>query len=336
MGEPRYSVSTCLRLIIMKCRLRLLLSSFSILILLIVVIHYMAVLRWIWGPYDVGSYLTASADNYLHGPGADVYEQWDGIVQDKVVVVARLESEDTDWVEEYLPESDYRVPLFATLSRSNLTYSWQTAIYIVNPTDNTLHDPTALTASINKGHEAMPYLRYIIDHYHALPSTLVFLHAHRDGFSRAWHTDAPMHDSVLAMKALQLPFVQSSGYVNLRCNLTPGCEIQVDANTLVTDEVWESFFANASFSTISRPSRSQGSQPDETETSTALAGKKVPQLGSACCAQFAVSRDRVRGRPLEDYIWFRKWLLETEMQDEHSGRVFEYLWHIIFGMDPVQ
>jgi hypothetical protein len=27
--------------------------------------------------------------------------------------------------------------------------------------------------------------------------------------------------------------------------------------------------------------------------------------------------------------------MTTELDDETSGRVFEYLWHIIFGQDPV-
>ncbi|MCJ1246893.1 hypothetical protein MMC30_004104 [Trapelia coarctata] len=182
----------------------------------------------------------------------------------------------------------------------------------------------------------MPYLTYIIDHYHTLPSTLVFLHAHRDGFSRAWHTDAPMHDSVHAMKAFQLPFVQNNGYVNLRCNPNPGCEKQVDANQHITEEIWKSFFANASTPAINRPPGSRSSQSSESAASTELAGKNVPQIRSACCAQFAASRDRVLHRPREDYIWFREWLLKTEMDDDQSGRVFEYLWHIIFGMDPVQ
>ena len=89
----------------MRFSLRLLSFGSSFLILLIIVIHYVSVLRSIWGPYDVGSYLKAAADNYLRKTEAGNYEHWNGIVQDKVIVVARLESEDTDWVEEYLPES---------------------------------------------------------------------------------------------------------------------------------------------------------------------------------------------------------------------------------------
>jgi len=30
-----------------------------------------------------------------------------------------------------------------------------------------------------------------------------------------------------------------------------------------------------------------------------------------------------------------KWLLDTPLNDFTSGRVFEYLWHVIFGREPV-
>lgn len=45
------------------------------------------------------------------------------------------------------------------------------------------------------------------------------------------------------------------------------------------------------------------------------------------CAQFAVSRGAVLRRPKSHYEWFRRWLLDTEADDEISGRVFEYSWH---------
>ena len=58
-------------------------------------------------------------------------------------------------------------------------------------------------------------------------------------------------------------------------------------------------------------------------------------IGTPCCAQFAVSRDQVRKRPLEFYVGALKWLHDTALDDATSGRVFEYIWHIIFGQDPV-
>ena len=58
-------------------------------------------------------------------------------------------------------------------------------------------------------------------------------------------------------------------------------------------------------------------------------------VGAACCAQFAVSREQVLKRSKAEYELFHKWLMNTPASDAASGRVFEYLWHIIFGRDAV-
>lgn len=58
-------------------------------------------------------------------------------------------------------------------------------------------------------------------------------------------------------------------------------------------------------------------------------------VGVPCCSQFAVSRDQVLRRPKADYERYYNWVLSTELSDDVSGRVLEYSWHIIFGMDPV-
>ena len=62
---------------------------------------------------------------------------------------------------------------------------------------------------------------------------------------------------------------------------------------------------------------------------------KPTQVAAACCAQFAVSAEQVRTRPKEDYVKIRKWLIETELNDASSGRVMEFLWHVIFGMESI-
>ncbi len=166
---------------------------------------------------------------------------------------------------------------------------------------------------MNKGHEAMAYLSYIIDNYDTLPSTLAFLHSHRNGFLTAWHTDTPLHDNVDALRTLQLAFVQSNGYVNLRCNWNPGCLEAHRDNAHVTPDVWKDIFGG---------------------TPTNMSQFPV-KLGAACCAQFAVSKDQVRKRSLSDYHHFRDWIVDTEQSDAKSGRVMEFLWHVIFGKDGV-
>lgn len=224
-------------------------------------------------------------------------------------------------------------PLIRSYQHISLTSfpSWQRAIYTVNPSApsaSASSSPNTLTTPLNKGHESMAYLTYLIDNYGSLPSTLAFLHSHAAGFLAAWHTDTPLHSNIAALNALRLPFVQANGYVNLRCNWNPGCLPAHRFNRHVTPEVWQSVFGNASTSVFS----SHGGEAVRNNGS----GHEVPeQVGAPCCAQFAVSRERVLQRPREDYEAFRRWVVQTGKSDAQSGRVMEFLWHVIFGMDPV-
>lgn len=201
----------------------------------------------------------------------------------------------------------------------------------------------SLVVPENKGHEAMAYLTYIIDHYDSLPSILLFLHAHRDGYWKAWHTDAPLHDNVLAARALQLPFVEEQGYVNLRCKLHPGCVNgpKSGAEKTLTPEIWNGFFGNSSTPPRWLAMQVESYEPIPTDPrrfdyNIDHLVDRVPEIRVACCAQFAVSRSSVLQRSKGDYISFRQWLLNTNLPDRTSGRVFEYLWHIIFGELGVQ
>jgi hypothetical protein len=180
-------------------------------------------------------------------------------------------------------------------------------------------DPKApLHVAKNKGKEANVYLQYIIDNYDRLPSTIVFLHSHRDGYPKAWHTEFPDHNNVRTAQMLRTDFVQRNGYANLRCNPNPGCPDEIRPSRKERDEenlpelafpeVWEIFFNDT----------------------------KVPEvIATPCCAQFAVSKAQVLQRSLSNYQRYHQWLMETELSDEVSGRIMEYMWHIIFGQDSV-
>jgi hypothetical protein len=180
----------------------------------------------------------------------------------------------------------------------------------------------------------MAYLTYVIDHYDALPSTIAFLHSHRAGVLMAWHVDAPLHDNVAAMRALQLDFVQRNGYVNLRCNWNPGCKAAHRINRHVTEQVWMEIFDGTStppLNATTSPARAAMAVDGAAPQQKFLV--KPKEVGAACCAQFAVSREQVLQRPRDDYIKFRQWVIDTEKDDASSGRVMEFLWHVIFGQE---
>ena len=157
-------------------------------------------------------------------------------------------------------------------------------------------------------------MTYIIDHYDDLPDTVIFVHSHRF----TWHNNVALGlDTVEMIKRLNHDRVARLGYMNLRCHHVPGCTdwIHLDRPGGDFDFVWkpeEIYFRRHVWEEL---------HP----------GAPIPSsLSAICCAQFAVSRDRIRQVPLERFVHYRKWLLDTPMDDNFSGRVFEYIWHYIF------
>jgi hypothetical protein len=136
----------------------------------------------------------------------------------------------------------------------------------------------------------------------------------------AWHNDDPDYDALPTLHNLNLSYVQSSGYVNLRCIWVLGCPVEiqphsdaaadlvhgsaVDGRKLTTKEMFKQAFEEL------------------------MPGVQVPhKVGVSCCSQFAVSRKAVHSWPREDYIHWRNWLLQTLFADDLSGGVLEYMWH---------
>ncbi|KAH9884855.1 hypothetical protein F4778DRAFT_522544 [Xylariomycetidae sp. FL2044] len=174
-----------------------------------------------------------------------------------------------------------------------------------------------LAVPVNKGREAMVYLSYLIDFYDALPDVVVFLHARRF----QWHNDNPDFDGLQMIQRLRLDHVRRVGYVNLRCTWELGCPVEIrpldDAKTEWEGPIRTNYVYKEAY---------RGLMP----------GREVPDLvGASCCGQFAVSRAAIRRNPKDRYVRWRNWLVETEYEDDVSGKVFEYLWHIMFGQHAV-
>jgi len=121
------------------------------------------------------------------------------------------------------------------------------------------------------------------------------------------------------LSRLRLPHIQALGYVNLRCVWTIGCPAELHP-------VRE---YDAVLGELSEPKRDSRTGSVYKEAFEVLfPGIEVPEaVGASCCAQFAVTGDKVRERPKGDYEAYRRWLLETELPDDISGRVMEYSWH---------
>ena len=193
--------------------------------------------------------------------------------------------------------------------------SWTQEIPNVNRSIYTVDDENSvLKVPKNKGHEAMVYLTYIIDNYDNLPDTVLFFHPHRS----TWHNNVLLDlDSSKTISRISDAHVARQGYMNSRCHHDPGCPdwlhpdrpeaewdlVHKNEERFFTPAVWRELHPNV-------PVPSAISQP--------------------CCAQFAVSGERIRTHPRAEYIRYREWLLNTELEDENSGRIMEYTWQYIF------
>lgn len=207
------------------------------------------------------------------------------------LVIGRLTSENTTWLDEYMSITNDQ--------------HLNPHIYVVDDHTAPLHTP------MNKGHEAMVYLTYLIDNYDSLADITIFMHPHRI----AWHNPELLgHDAFEMLRRLSSERVIREGYMNLRCYWDPGCP----------DRLY--------------PSKSNRFNLKREELALAAAWAElftddpIPEvIGAPCCAQFAVARERIQSIPRANFVKYRNWLMRTPETDWISGRVFEYLWHKIFA-----
>ncbi len=236
----------------------------------------------------------------------------------KALVVARTSVEDVAWIDE---------PLNLDGTGKTVAEEWAIHRYTtddpilepdldpdINPGTSADRDRLRSTTTdfhtpLNKGREVMAYLTYIIDHYSRLADITVFMHAHRS----SWHDNQFDLNAVATLSRLNLDRVARLGFVNLRCDWNPGCPEHIRPGTTEYDlfKPEQAIFARAW---------------DEL-----FPLEEMPEvLSQPCCAQFALTAERIRGRPLGMYVWVRDWVLMTELEDSISGRVLEYVYQYVF------
>ncbi|KAF2271020.1 hypothetical protein CC78DRAFT_9223 [Lojkania enalia] len=183
------------------------------------------------------------------------------------------------------------------------------AIYVADDPSAPLHPPK------NKGHEVMVYLSYIIDNYDNLPDVSIFMHAHQ----YTWHNDDILGNNAAELvKRLSRQRVWREGFVNMRCTWYPGCPDwmhpgETEENVYKQEEVmlaksWSELFPLDPVPSV---------------------------LAQPCCAQFALSRERIQAKPHAQYVWYREWLFSTKLPDYLSGRIWEYVWQFVFTGDNI-
>ncbi|KAK4504060.1 hypothetical protein PRZ48_004975 [Zasmidium cellare] len=220
----------------------------------------------------------------------------------KTIVMGKLSDEDTEWVAE-LGE-------------------WQSVVYTVD-LDGNETSPTGFKTEMNKAKEATPYLTYLVDHYDTFPDVAVFIHSHRNGWPAAWHNDAKGYDAINMLNQLKMEAVLDRGFVNLRCIGDPGCPAEIQLNRNPPEQ---SRHAEIAYPYV---------YGDFFNMTVDQVRQQVPIIATPCCAQFAVSREQVRKRPKAEYERFLQLIKDSKYDDETLGTVMEYMWHILFGRDPV-
>jgi len=152
--------------------------------------------------------------------------------------------------------------------------------------------------SINKGNEAMAYLDYIVKFYDCLPEYTLFCHGHYID----WHQISSI-DTIINNIKLEQPYLNISNLgVDDRCNKSNNDHF----NDLKL--VWDELFLDT-------------------------LGPIAPRYYDKCCAQFVVHKDRIRLRSKEFYQRLINYIINKD--NGKIGYVLEYLWHNIFGENPL-
>jgi hypothetical protein len=149
----------------------------------------------------------------------------------------------------------------------------------------------------NRGREYGSFLKFIIEYYDNLPAYVVFLHGHQT----AWHQQLHIFDAIRCAKKNKF------GYISLNNSIFPKMEwSKGNKGYDIMETLWDEHF-----------------KPH-------LLVDMPTFFYHDCCAQFIVSRDRIRLRTKQAY---KQWydLIFYVKNDYDLGLGFEMIWPMIFG-----
>ncbi|KAJ6121419.1 hypothetical protein N7512_003884 [Penicillium capsulatum] len=218
--------------------------------------------------------------------------------QDVALILGKTEGENIDWVDDFCK----------SFACTPYTYSLEET-----------PEKGFLAANSSIGHEANAYLTYIVNHYDRLHPYSIFVHGMRD----QWHNDVGGVRTNEQLSNLRFEAIDANGYINLRCQADPGCPefiyLKHPGPVTIAMKYLIDVFPQ------------QYAEIFGVDPSTA-----PKHVGASCCAQFAVTRDRIHQRPREDYERMLNWVTSTNSTDSFGvGWMMEKLWHIVFQMPAV-
>lgn len=152
----------------------------------------------------------------------------------------------------------------------------------------------------NKGREVSSYLKFIITFYNELPQHIAFIHGHE----KSWHQHYSKNIIDIIINCAKF---KEYDFISLNNNIIDDRTLENEIMKLIHN-IWDDMF---------RPYL-----------------KRDPPIyiRNDCCAQFIVSREAIHSYSLDTYkFWYDK-IMETQ-DDFIMGKVFEYLWSVIYG-DP--
>ncbi len=166
----------------------------------------------------------------------------------------------------------------------------------------------------NKAHEATSYLYYIINNYNNLPENIIFIHDEDE----SWHHTGKISKNIYKW----ISEYESNGSTYFEFNNTIIPKVIKDREPLVYDVFnlyWNDLLQESCGDYIN----------------------SGPETGK-CCAQFIVSRDIIKQRPIKFYQNMYNWLINNthgegngDKNDPYSGyytsRYAEWTWRNIFN-----